>query len=116
MPAPIGTKTAQRQGPQTAPSRGDLVGREGLIGELTAVLQAARESQGGAVVLRGSAGIGKSSLLRVARGAGPDPARPACRAQQSTVAAEDTVRLVTKRRWSTRRGRRVVRCHALGLR
>jgi DNA-binding CsgD family transcriptional regulator/tetratricopeptide (TPR) repeat protein len=70
VPAPAGTKT-QRQGPQTAPSwGGELFGREGLIGEITPVLQAARRSQGGAVVLRGPAGIGKSSLLTVARSAG----------------------------------------------
>jgi DNA-binding CsgD family transcriptional regulator len=71
VPAPAGTETAQRQGPLTAPSSGgELVGREGLIGELTGVLQAARRSQGAAVVLRGPAGIGKSSLLAVARDAG----------------------------------------------
>src|SRR5580693_9629105 len=68
VPAPAGTKTAPRQGPQTAASGGgELFGREGLIGEITPVLQAAGRSQGGAVVLRGPAGIGKSSLLAVAR-------------------------------------------------
>ena len=71
MPPPAGTESAARQGPVTAPSSGgELVGRDGLIGELTGVLQAARRSQGGAVVLRGPAGIGKSSLLTAAGSAG----------------------------------------------
>jgi DNA-binding CsgD family transcriptional regulator len=69
--APCGTETAQRQEPPPAPSSGgELVGREGLLGEVTRVLEAARRSQGGAVVLRGPAGIGKSSLLALARSAG----------------------------------------------
>jgi replication-associated recombination protein RarA len=69
--APAGTETAHRQEPPSAPSSGgELVGREGLIGEVTGVLDAARRSEGGAVVLRGQAGIGKSSLLAVARSAG----------------------------------------------
>jgi len=69
--APPGTDTAQRRKtPAAASSGGDLLGREGLIGEVTGVIQAARRSQGGAVVLRGPAGIGKSSLLAVARSAG----------------------------------------------
>ena len=71
MAASAGTETAQRQEPPAAsPSGGELVGREGLIGEVTGLLQAARRSQGGAIVLRGPAGIGKSSLLAVARSAG----------------------------------------------
>ena len=71
MPAPAGTETAQFQGPPAAPSSGaELVGREALIGEVTGVLQAARRAQGGAAVLRGPAGIGKSSLLAIARDAG----------------------------------------------
>ena len=71
MAASAGTETAQRQEPPAAPSSGgELVGREGLIGEVTGLLQAARRSQGGAMVLRGPAGIGKSSLLAVARSAG----------------------------------------------
>jgi DNA-binding CsgD family transcriptional regulator len=69
--APPGTETAHRQGPPPAPSPdGDLIGREGLIGQVTGVIEAARRSQGGAVVLRGPAGIGKSSLLAIARSAG----------------------------------------------
>ena len=64
LAAPPGTESAQHQEPPAAAtSGGDLVGREGLIGEVTGVIQAARRSQGGAVVLRGPAGIGKSSLL-----------------------------------------------------
>ena len=71
MAASAGTETAQRQEPRAAPSSGgELVGREGLIGEVTGLLQAACRSQGGAMVLRGPAGIGKSSLLAVARSAG----------------------------------------------
>jgi hypothetical protein len=71
VPAPAGTETAQFQGPPAAPSSGaELVGREALIGEVTGVLQAARRAQGGAAVLRGPAGIGKSSLLAIARDAG----------------------------------------------
>jgi DNA-binding CsgD family transcriptional regulator len=71
VPAPAGTETAQFQGPPAAPSSGgELVGREGLVGEVTGVLEAARRAQGGAVVLRGPAGIGKSSLLAIARAAG----------------------------------------------
>jgi DNA-binding CsgD family transcriptional regulator len=70
VPAPAGTETAERQGPVASPPSGELVGREGLIGKVTGVLQAARRSQGGAVVLRGPAGIGKSSLLAGARDAG----------------------------------------------
>jgi DNA-binding CsgD family transcriptional regulator len=71
LAAPPGTETAQQQGPPAEPaSGGHLIGREGLIGEVTGVIQAARRSQGGAVVLRGPAGIGKSSLLAVARSAG----------------------------------------------
>jgi DNA-binding CsgD family transcriptional regulator len=69
--APSGTETAQRQESPPAPSSGaELAGREELIGEVTRVLHAARRSQGGAAVLRGPAGIGKSSLLAVARSAG----------------------------------------------
>jgi DNA-binding CsgD family transcriptional regulator/tetratricopeptide (TPR) repeat protein len=69
--ASAGTETAQREEPSAAPSSGgELVGREGLIGELTGLLQTTRRSQGGAIVLRGPAGIGKSSLLAVARSAG----------------------------------------------
>lgn len=65
------TETAQRQRPGTAPSSGGgLVGREALTDELTGVLQAACRSRGGAAVLRGPAGIGKSSLLTVAGSAG----------------------------------------------
>ncbi|WP_328929809.1 AAA family ATPase [Streptomyces sp. NBC_00190] len=41
-----------------------LVGRQDEIRRLDALLQAARESRGGALVLRGEAGIGKSVLLR----------------------------------------------------
>ena len=71
LAAPPGTESAQHQEPPAAAtSGGDLVGREGLIGEVTGVIQAARRSQGGAVVLRGPAGIGKSSLLAVVRSAG----------------------------------------------
>jgi len=70
MPAPAGTETAEREGPLAAPSGVELVGREELIGELTGVLKAARRSQGGALVLRGPAGIGKSSLLAAAGSAG----------------------------------------------
>jgi predicted ATPase len=74
VPAPAGTETAQRQRPGTAPppAGGQLVGREGLIGQVTVVLQAVRRSQGGALVLRGPAGIGKSSLLAAAGSAGTD--------------------------------------------
>src|SRR5271163_772304 len=65
------TGTAQRRESPAAPSSGgELVGREGLMGELTGVLQAARRSQGGAAVLRGPAGIGKSSLLVAAGSVG----------------------------------------------
>lgn len=41
-----------------------LVGREDAIRRLDALLQAAREGRGGALVLRGEPGIGKSALLR----------------------------------------------------
>jgi DNA-binding CsgD family transcriptional regulator/tetratricopeptide (TPR) repeat protein len=69
--ASAGTETAQRHEPPAAPSfDGELVGREGLIGEVIGGLQAACRSQGGAIVLRGPAGIGRSSLLAVARSAG----------------------------------------------
>jgi len=71
VPAPAGTGTAHRQEPVAASASGaGLVGREGLIGDVAEVLRAARRSQGGALVLRGPAGIGKSSLLAAARGAG----------------------------------------------
>ncbi|MGW2253237.1 ATP-binding protein [Kitasatospora sp. NPDC001660] len=50
-----------------------LVGREPELEELTGLLDAARGNRSGAVVLRGSAGIGKSALLgRLAREAQPD--------------------------------------------
>ncbi|MET8452630.1 AAA family ATPase [Streptomyces sp. NPDC005209] len=41
-----------------------LIGRQDEIRRLDALLQAARESRGGALVLRGEPGIGKSALLR----------------------------------------------------
>ncbi|MEU6220643.1 AAA family ATPase [Streptomyces sp. NPDC047022] len=41
-----------------------LVGREDAIRRLDALLRAAREGRGGALVLRGEPGIGKSALLR----------------------------------------------------
>ncbi|MFG2126094.1 ATP-binding protein [Streptomyces sp. NPDC048710] len=42
----------------------ELIGRQDDIRQLDALLQAARESRGGALVLRGEPGIGKSALLR----------------------------------------------------
>ncbi|MGW3039818.1 ATP-binding protein [Kitasatospora sp. NPDC001159] len=42
----------------------ELIGRHDEMRRLDALLQAARESRGGALVLRGEAGIGKSVLLR----------------------------------------------------
>jgi DNA-binding CsgD family transcriptional regulator len=41
-----------------------LIGRQDEIRQLDALLQAAREGRGGALVLRGEPGIGKSALLR----------------------------------------------------
>ncbi|MDK9497207.1 AAA family ATPase [Streptomyces katrae] len=41
-----------------------LIGRQDETGRLDALLQAAREGRGGALVLRGEPGIGKSALLR----------------------------------------------------
>ncbi|MCF3130475.1 ATP-binding protein [Streptomyces olivochromogenes] len=41
-----------------------LIGRQDEMRRLDALLQAARESRGGALVLRGEPGIGKSALLR----------------------------------------------------
>ncbi|MEU6070047.1 AAA family ATPase [Streptomyces sp. NPDC047082] len=46
-----------------------LIGRQDEIRQLDALLQAARESRGGALVLRGEPGIGKSALLRHLDGA-----------------------------------------------
>ncbi|MCW7940511.1 LuxR family transcriptional regulator [Streptomyces hygroscopicus] len=42
----------------------ELIGRHDEIRQLDALLEAARESRGGALVLRGEPGIGKSALLR----------------------------------------------------
>ncbi|MEU2718215.1 AAA family ATPase [Streptomyces sp. NPDC007205] len=42
----------------------ELIGRQGEIQQLDALLEAARKSRGGALVLRGEPGIGKSALLR----------------------------------------------------
>ncbi|MFE2103922.1 ATP-binding protein, partial [Streptomyces sp. NPDC059468] len=42
----------------------ELIGRQDETRQLDALLRAARESRGGALVLRGEPGIGKSALLR----------------------------------------------------
>ncbi|MFY1621928.1 ATP-binding protein [Micromonospora sp. WMMD735] len=53
----------------TAAPRGPLVGRENELGLLDELTDAARSGRGGALVLRGEPGIGKSALLDHARGA-----------------------------------------------
>ncbi|MEC3979596.1 ATP-binding protein [Amycolatopsis sp. H20-H5] len=50
-------------------SPGSLVGRREEIRSIDELIAAARESRGGALVLRGEAGIGKSALLEHARSA-----------------------------------------------
>ncbi|MGW0807779.1 AAA family ATPase [Nonomuraea sp. NPDC002799] len=49
-----------------------LVGRTDEIGRVGALIDAARQGQGGALVLRGEPGIGKTSLLRQAEAAAGD--------------------------------------------
>jgi hypothetical protein len=68
---PVPNSDDHRSGPDGgAGADGGLVGRQAMIGELADVLAAAGRSEGGAVVLHGPAGIGKSSLLAVAESAG----------------------------------------------
>ncbi|TXS19809.1 ATP-binding protein, partial [Streptomyces sp. wa22] len=53
----------------SAPPHGPLLGRQYETQRLRELIGAARTGRGGALVLRGEAGIGKSSLLKHAEGA-----------------------------------------------
>ncbi|MGC4940338.1 AAA family ATPase [Kribbella sp. DT2] len=58
---------SHRASPALAGARGRIVGRQGEVRRLDELVGAARVSRGGALVLRGEAGIGKSTLLDHAR-------------------------------------------------
>src|ERR687886_496451 len=75
--AAISSVTARRQWAQVMPVTVKVVGpvlagREAERAAIAALLDAARVGKGGALVVRGVAGVGKSTLLTDALGAAPD--------------------------------------------
>src|SRR5438270_2451135 len=62
-----------------------MIGRERELAAVQAVLQGAREGGGGLVVVRGAAGIGKTTLLQVATAAAGDAVAVNMRGHEADV-------------------------------